>query len=368
MDPEHAVSHIPAPSTSESAPLDPKALVTEMVTAGEWPDPELLAKIVQTGDAATKPLIAVLRTYPHGWPAEAPLYYAIGLLSVLRPSRAIPDLIEIVKRYPSDSGGLAASAVGKYGAAGFESLQEILRDPAFRGYNRLHALDAAWVAAGNDATLRSQLAELLRFWLADAIERGRDEVRQGNTQRDHEKPRTDRDSETTRLDESETVSEDSGVPAPDVELTGDKEKLELGLHEEIAFLIGDLANLADPSARALIKTAFDENLVDRSVTDEEFVDEQYHLGGDYPPPGRDWLTGYRVQYQARIDYRDRPPAHPLIELAPLARSQAKLEVAPPPPLPETIRNVGPKLGRNDPCWCGSGKKYKKCHFGKDNVR
>ena len=21
-----------------------------------------------------------------------------------------------------------------------------------------------------------------------------------------------------------------------------------------------------------------------------------------------------------------------------------------------------KLGRNDPCWCGSGKKYKKCHF------
>jgi preprotein translocase subunit SecA len=21
----------------------------------------------------------------------------------------------------------------------------------------------------------------------------------------------------------------------------------------------------------------------------------------------------------------------------------------------------PKVGRNDPCWCGSGKKYKKCH-------
>ncbi|MBA3333442.1 MAG: SEC-C domain-containing protein, partial [Actinobacteria bacterium] len=19
------------------------------------------------------------------------------------------------------------------------------------------------------------------------------------------------------------------------------------------------------------------------------------------------------------------------------------------------------LGRNDPCWCGSGKKFKKCH-------
>jgi preprotein translocase subunit SecA len=23
--------------------------------------------------------------------------------------------------------------------------------------------------------------------------------------------------------------------------------------------------------------------------------------------------------------------------------------------------VGPKIGRNDPCPCGSGKKYKNCH-------
>ncbi len=26
-----------------------------------------------------------------------------------------------------------------------------------------------------------------------------------------------------------------------------------------------------------------------------------------------------------------------------------------------IVNRAPKLGRNDPCWCGSGKKFKKCH-------
>jgi preprotein translocase subunit SecA len=28
---------------------------------------------------------------------------------------------------------------------------------------------------------------------------------------------------------------------------------------------------------------------------------------------------------------------------------------------KTIRRDEPKIGRNDPCWCGSGKKYKKCH-------
>ena len=24
-----------------------------------------------------------------------------------------------------------------------------------------------------------------------------------------------------------------------------------------------------------------------------------------------------------------------------------------------------KIGRNDPCWCGSGKKYKDCHLALD---
>jgi preprotein translocase subunit SecA len=24
--------------------------------------------------------------------------------------------------------------------------------------------------------------------------------------------------------------------------------------------------------------------------------------------------------------------------------------------------TGEKIGRNDPCFCGSGKKYKKCHY------
>jgi preprotein translocase subunit SecA len=29
--------------------------------------------------------------------------------------------------------------------------------------------------------------------------------------------------------------------------------------------------------------------------------------------------------------------------------------------PEPIRNMAQKVGRNDPCPCGSGKKYKQCH-------
>ena len=32
-------------------------------------------------------------------------------------------------------------------------------------------------------------------------------------------------------------------------------------------------------------------------------------------------------------------------------------VAPKPKVNSELENIG----RNDPCWCGSGKKYKKCH-------
>ncbi|MGH2999710.1 MAG: SEC-C metal-binding domain-containing protein, partial [Gaiellaceae bacterium] len=30
--------------------------------------------------------------------------------------------------------------------------------------------------------------------------------------------------------------------------------------------------------------------------------------------------------------------------------------------PVAVQTSSPhKVGRNDPCWCGSGKKFKKCH-------
>jgi preprotein translocase subunit SecA len=33
--------------------------------------------------------------------------------------------------------------------------------------------------------------------------------------------------------------------------------------------------------------------------------------------------------------------------------------------PEPIRNRGQRVGRNDPCPCGSGKKYKNCHMRRE---
>jgi preprotein translocase subunit SecA len=34
----------------------------------------------------------------------------------------------------------------------------------------------------------------------------------------------------------------------------------------------------------------------------------------------------------------------------------------PAPAPAPVVRTAPRVGRNDPCYCGSGKKYKKCHM------
>ncbi len=38
------------------------------------------------------------------------------------------------------------------------------------------------------------------------------------------------------------------------------------------------------------------------------------------------------------------------------------------PAQQTVHKTGPDLGRNDPCWCGSGKKYKNCHLQSDRAK
>ena len=70
-----------------------------MVAAGEWPEPALMERIVAAGDEAVEPLLEVLRTEPEGWPDEAPLYNAVGLLGEIRPPGAIPALVDVIRRY-----------------------------------------------------------------------------------------------------------------------------------------------------------------------------------------------------------------------------------------------------------------------------
>ena len=46
----------------------------------------------------------------------------------------------------------------------------------------------------------------------------------------------------------------------------------------------------------------------------------------------------------------------------VAATGKKAFASPPQSSTDSSQSVAKKLGRNDPCWCGSGKKWKKCHY------
>jgi preprotein translocase subunit SecA len=75
-----------------------------------------------------------------------------------------------------------------------------------------------------------------------------------------------------------------------------------------------------------------------------------------------------MQQQAgRAPGPQAPPAAHSAAIAPVAAAQARAraEALRAAQAPRAPRREAPKLGRNDPCHCGSGKKYKNCHMKAD---
>src|SRR5262249_37848588 len=123
-------------------------------------------------------------------------------------------------------------------------------------------------------------------------------------------------------------------------------------------LVIDLSYLADPQARPVIQAAFDADIVDRWLIRPEDVEDNYRKGGWKKPRFNPdtWLREYRSGYREHLDAQRRQ-AREALRPPPLPRAgpEGEAEFEPPPRL-APIENTGPKLGRNDPCWCGSGKK------------
>lgn len=63
----------------------------------------------------------------------------------------------------------------------------------------------------------------------------------------------------------------------------------------------------------------------------------------------------------RASYRDRSGTHKAHEISQFEKVNGKwMYVDGAMPKPDTVRRDSKKVGRNEPCPCGSGKKYKKC--------
>ena len=66
-----------------------------------------------------------------------------------------------------------------------------------------------------------------------------------------------------------------------------------------------------------------------------------------------------VEFQAFFTADGKEHVHH--ERADFVRKQGKWFFAEAHQIQAPVRRTEPKVGRNDPCSCGSGKKYKKCH-------
>jgi preprotein translocase subunit SecA len=94
---------------------------------------------------------------------------------------------------------------------------------------------------------------------------------------------------------------------------------------------------------------------------EDFVKYVMHLEVVAQPEQQRVLN---VQYSAPEDPVQGSDG--MVQAAQLQAAQMA-EDAPPefiedaPVVTQVVRDEHEKIGRNDPCWCGSGKKYKRCH-------
>jgi hypothetical protein len=273
-----------------------------MVAAEGWPEPQLLEAILEQNEEAVPPLLEIVHEKVHDLSDVQTLCHACLLLGSLEVTSAIPDLIELFYRYDSDLLEDVYRSLAVMGAKAVEPALAVVCDGSLGWYPRAMATNAAVEASSQDPALRTRVTAALRELLADYVAR------------------------------AETL---------------DDEEIDMATS-----LVSDLAHLANPEARALIDAAFEAGIVDQWVIEPENVADDYRRGGEQmlPPSPNAWLRCYRNQYREHLDRerrRQREAQKPKRRGTPARRRE------------------GPKLGRNDPCWCGSGKKYKHCHLRQD---
>ena len=92
------------------------------------------------------------------------------------------------------------------------------------------------------------------------------------------------------------------------------------------------------------------NLEVEALEEEEEPEQRYEPSGTSTRPGR-------------VSYSGGAAAEPsALAVAAAGGEELAEEVfEAPPPVQQRVLSEEQTVGRNDPCWCGSGKKFKKCH-------
>jgi preprotein translocase subunit SecA len=98
------------------------------------------------------------------------------------------------------------------------------------------------------------------------------------------------------------------------------------------------------------------NLEFEATGDDEEAAQRYEPSGTSTRPGRvSYSSGAGEQSSALAMAAAAGPGGGAVEE--YYEEGAEL----PPPVEQRVLSDDEQIGRNDPCWCGSGKKFKKCH-------
>ncbi len=122
---------------------------------------------------------------------------------------------------------------------------------------------------------------------------------------------------------------------PDTVVTGTVEELAEKYETDIMTMTGFLDGIND----SLVKPNDIEKMTEKTKVSLGFDKELLYK--NMVAAGADWLYG-------------------LTEWNDIFDEEKQKELYKEQKRSQTVRHEGPKIGRNDPCPCGSGKKYKKC--------
>jgi hypothetical protein len=132
------------------------------------------------------------------------------------------------------------------------------------------------------------------------------------------------------------------------------------------YLVAESNRLYPQDLLAEIRQAFEEDLIDTFYIDLNWIEEVLAVGMDKHLQDLVKSPHYALVEDTIKELNSWAAFKPKASLLPLSETVFRNQSA-----PNTLTTLPqhkpshPGLGRNDPCWCGSGKKYKNCHLRSD---
>ena len=308
-----------------------EALFAHLPRSIEQPEDDTYEHILAHGDVAIPTLLRILSEAQE----PATIHHAGVLLSQLKAPEALPALVGVLERTPPE-----------------DRLHRALTDEALPHYQEV-ALPVMWRAysEANDPERRLGYLRLLvaldvadpRIWGALCARLDEDPARVAPLVARYPDSRRGE-----RLRRRFDQLDPNAVSQPD----------DLTPWVALRHALEACGQLLDPPRLARYEAA------------------QQHASGVTPPapePPQAEVQEPKSEAKPKSAPKPAPKSAPKSEAKakPAVKSAPKSEAKPPrskakrarrPQGPPPVRNRGEKVGRNDPCWCGSGKKYKQCHL------